>query len=311
MNHPDLHVRPDWIKLLPEVEQAIQDSRPVVALESTVITHGLPRPVNLELARRLESIVRENGGTPATIAVIGGELCVGLDDETLERLALDQGAIKASRRELAIARSQRLSAGTTVAATMALAHAVGVRVFATGGIGGVHRGETGDISADLPEMTRSPLAVVCAGAKSILDLPRTLEWLETAAVPVVGWQTDEFPAFFSRNSGLPVPARADTVGELALMLRMHWELSPDKAALVCVPCPPEEALDPELLEHALERAEKEAGENGVSGQALTPYLLACLSELTDGATLGANLALLRQNARIATELAKALSQQMP
>jgi pseudouridine-5'-phosphate glycosidase len=310
LNHPTVHVHPDWIKLLPEVERAIKASQPVVALESTVITHGLPRPVNLELARRLERIVRETGGTPATIAVIGGELCVGLDDEALERLALDQEAIKASRRELAIARTQRLSAGTTVAATMALAHEAGIRVFATGGIGGVHRGGSGDISADLPEMTRSPLAVVCAGAKSILDLPRTLEWLETAAVPVIGWQTDEFPAFFSRSSGLSVPARADTVGELALLLRTHWELSPDMAALVCVPCPPEEAIEPEVLENALERAETEAGQEGISGQALTPYLLARLSELTGGATLGANLALLRQNARIATELAKALSQQM-
>jgi len=302
-------VHPEWIKILPEVEDALQDHRAVVALESTVITHGLPRPVNLELARRLEQIVRESGGTPATIAVLAGVVCVGLDDGSLERLALDQGAVKASRRELTLVRTRRMSAGTTVAATMAVAHAAGIRVFATGGIGGVHRGAHGDISADLPEMTHSPLAVVCAGAKSILDLPRTLEWLETASVPVIGWQTDEFPAFFSRRSALPVSTRVDTVGELARYLRIHWQVSPAIAALVCVPCPANEALDPGLLEDALQRAEAEAEEHGITGQALTPYLLMRLSELTGGATLGANLALLRQNARVATELSKALSQQ--
>lgn len=303
------HLPPNWIKLSPEVETAREASGPIVALESTVITHGLPRPVNLELARRLEEIVREAGATPATVAVLGGELCIGLDDESLERLALDQGAIKASRRELAWARTRRQCAGTTVAATMALADLVGIRVFATGGIGGVHRGGTGDISADLPELTRSPLAVVCAGAKSILDLPRTLEWLETASVPVIGWQTEEFPAFFSRESGLPVSLKVDTVGELAQLLLTHWQLSPRTAALVCVPCPAEEALGQGVIRDALEQAEAEAAQKGITSQALTPFLLARLSELTGGATLGANLALLRHNARIAAELAKALSQQ--
>jgi pseudouridine-5'-phosphate glycosidase len=303
------HVPPEWIRFSPEVEAAREASRPIVALESTVITHGLPRPVNLELARRLEMIVREAGAAPATVAVLGGELCVGLDDRSLEGLALDQAAIKASRRELAWAHARRLSAGTTVAATMALAHLAGIHVFATGGIGGVHRGDTGDASADLPELTRSPLAVVCAGAKSILDLPRTLEWLETASVPVIGWQTDEFPAFFSRSSGLPVSFKVDTVGELAQLLGAHWRISPSTAALVCVPCPPEEALDQDAVQDALEEAEAAAVQEGITGQALTPFLLARLSELTGGATLAANLALLRQNAHIAAELAKALSHQ--
>jgi pseudouridine-5'-phosphate glycosidase len=303
------HFPPNWIRLSPEVQTAREASGPIVALESTVITHGLPRPVNLELARRLEGIVREAGATPATVAVLGGELCIGLDDESLERLALDQDAIKASRRELAWAHTRRLCAGTTVAATMALADLVGIRVFATGGIGGVHRGGTGDVSADLPELTRSPLAVVCAGAKSILDLPRTLEWLETASVPVIGWQTEEFPAFFSRESGLPVSFKVDTVGELAQLLLTHWQISPHTAALVCVPCPAEEALEQGEIHDALERAEAEAAQQGISGQALTPFLLTRLSELTGGATLGANLALLRHNAHIAAELAKALSQQ--
>lgn len=300
---------PDRIHILPEVEDALRTSQAVVALESTVITHGLPRPVNLELARKLERVVRDAGGIPATVAVLDGEFCIGLDDGSLERLALDPDAIKASRRELALAQYHRASAGTTVAGTMTLAHRAGIRVFATGGIGGVHRGDLEDISADLPELTRSPLAVVCAGAKSILDLPRTLEWLETASVPVIGWQTNEFPAFFSRSSGLPVTSRFDTVGELAQFLRLHWDVSPQTAVLVCVPCPAEDALAPEELDEALQSAETEAREQGISGGALTPFLLARLSELTAGATLGANLALLQQNARVATELAKALAQQ--
>jgi len=303
------HDLPGWLSLLPQVAQALRTDQPVVALESTVITHGLPKPMNLDIARRLERTVSEAGAVPATIAVLEGELRVGLDDEALEQLALDAGAIKASRRELALARARQLSAGTTVAATMMIAHAAGIRVFATGGIGGVHRGPGGDISADLPELARTPVAVVCAGAKSILDLPRTLEWLETAAVPVIGWQTDEFPAFYSQSSGLPVPVRVDTVGELAQLLLHHWLLSPGMGALVCVPLPAQDALDPSRLEDALQQAEDEAHEHGIMGQQLTPFLLSRLAELTDGATLGANLALLRQNARLGAELAKALLQQ--
>jgi len=301
--------RAEWISILPGISAALDAGSPVVALESTVITHGLPRPLNLEIARRLEAEVRTAGAAPATIAVIQGQVRVGLDDTTMEAFALDPNAIKASRREIAIAQARRLSAGTTVAATMAIAHQAGIRVFATGGIGGVHRGGSGDVSADLPELSHTPVAVVCSGAKSILDLPRTLEWLETHAVPVIGWQTDELPAFFTRSSGLELEVRVDTVGELAALVLQTWRVSPSHAVLICVPCPEEAALPPGEVESALMKAEAEVEKAGIRGNAVTPYLLSRMAELTSGATLQANLALLRNNARIGAELAKALTQQ--
>ena len=296
-----------WLSIHPEVAEALAEGRPVVALESTVITHGLPRPANLELAIEMEARVRAHGAVPATVGILGGEVHLGLAPEQLEHLALHAQARKVSRRDLAIAASQGLDGGTTVAGTLFVAHAGGVRVFATGGIGGVHRGDGGDVSADLPALAETPLAVVCAGAKAILDLPRTLEWLETAGVPVAGWQTDEFPAFFSRSSGLPVPLRVDAMADLAALVQAHWRLGLKSAVLVGVPCPASEAIPPETLEAALEQAENEAAEAGIRGALLTPFLLSRVAQLTDESSLRANLALLRQNAEIASDLAVILA----
>ncbi len=287
--------------------EALHDDRPVVALESTVLTHGLPRPANLELARRLESEVRKAGAVPATVAVLGGRIRLGLDPISLEHIALTTEAIKISRRDLGVAAARGLDGGTTVAATMYVAHAGGVRVFATGGIGGVHRGAAGDVSADLPELARTPVAVVCAGAKSILDLPRTLEWLETAGVPVLGWRTKTFPAFFSLSSGLPVSERVESAADAAAVLRAHWGLGLGSGVLLCVPCPQEDAVPEDLVRQALVAAEEEAAGLGITGKELTPFLLSRLADLTEGATLRANLALLRKNARVAAEIAKALA----
>ncbi len=298
---------PNWITVSPEVQRARKNRTPLVALESSVITHGLPRPSNLDLARRVESEVLAIGAQPATIALLDGKVCLGLTANELERLAGNERAEKISRRDLAGAVAFGLSGGTTVAATMIVAHAAGVRVFATGGIGGFHRGESGDVSADLPELARTPVAVVSSGAKSILDLPRTLEWLETAGVPVVGLGTRDFPAFFSRASGLPVSTTVETVQEAASLLRTHWSMGLRSGVLITVPCPEAEAVPNAQVEAALGKAEAEARSVGISGRELTPFLLSRLAELTRRATLRANLALLRQNARVAATLALALA----
>ncbi len=260
---------------------ALQYGRPTVALESTLIAQGLPWPLNLETAREAETAVRDAGAIPATIAILQGRPTIGLNPSQLERLARDGTVRKASRRDLAAAVSQGATAATTVAATMYLAHRAGLRVFATGGIGGVHRHSTWDVSADLEELARTPVAVVCAGAKSILDLPATLEVLETCGVPVVGFGTKTFPAFYLRSSGLPVGASVDTLEEAAALIAAHWNL--DGAGLVIAqPLPEEVALDPEEFATALERAERRAIEARVSGPALTPFLLGQLAELTGG-----------------------------
>lgn len=301
-----LHGLPNWLKAHPNVAAALAADKPIVALESTVITHGLPRPVNLELARHMQSEVASAGAQPATIALLRGTIHVGLAHEALETIALAPDTQKISRRDIGIARAKKITGGTTVAATMYIAHAAGIRVFATGGIGGVHRGEAGDVSADLPELARTPVAVVCSGAKSILDLPRTLEWLETAGVPVIGWGTDEYPAFFSHTSGLPVTVRIDTPQEAAEILRTHWEMGMESGVLICVPCPEDDAVPNEIIEEALARALQEAEEEGIHGKGVTPFLLTRVSALSSGATLRANLALLRNNARVGAEIAKAL-----
>jgi pseudouridine-5'-phosphate glycosidase len=298
---------PAWLTISDPVRSALADGKAVVALESTVITHGLPRPANLELARRMEVEVLTRAAQPATTGVVDGQITFGLDPDQLERLALSTDADKVSRRDLGTVSARNRLGGTTVAATMVVGHAGGVRVMATGGIGGVHRGDTLDISADLVELTQTPVAVVCSGAKSILDIPRTLEWLETASVPVLGWGTDEFPAFFSRSSGLATSASADTAEEVAKLLTANWEISPTRGALVCVSCPQGYEVPMPEVESALQQAETEAAEAGVTGKAITPYVLARLVELTDGATLRANLALLRNNAAFAAELAVALA----
>ena len=290
------------------VRAALEGRRPVVALESTVIAHGLPWPQNLEVALDMEAVVEAGGATPATIAVADGNLCAGLDRPTLERLARkDEPVLKLSRRDLGLALADGGLGATTVAATMLIVHWAGIRVFATGGIGGVHRGDGGDVSADLPELARTPVAVVCAGAKAILDLPRTLEWLETFGVPVLGYQTDELPAFFVRSSGLPVQRRVDSAAEAACLIRAHWGLGLTSGVLIAVPAPEDRAADPEQMEEATAQALSEAREAGVHGKEVTPFLLSRVAQLTGGESVRANLALLRQNAAVAAQIAVALA----
>lgn len=279
---------------------------PFVALESTVITHGLPRPQNLQLARDMERVVRENGAAPATIAILDGQIRVGLTDAELERLAGETNVRKISRRDFATAIVRKECGGTTVAGTMFAAHRAGIRVFATGGIGGVHEVETLDVSTDLQALSDTPMIVVCAGAKAILDLPATLEYLETMAVPVLGYGTDEFPAFYSRRSGLPVSARLDSPAEVARFARTHWELGLKSAVLVCQPLPPEDEIPQEKINRFIEQARREGSEQGIHGQPLTPFLLGRLAELTSGESLRANLALLLNNAKLAAQIACAL-----
>lgn len=285
-------------------------NRPVVALESTVISHGLPYPHNLRLALRLEEIVREHGAEPATVGIIAGEIVVGLTRAQIEHLATAANVRKVSRRDLPIVVGRRLDGATTVATTAWAAHRAGISVFATGGIGGVHRTSSflaTDISADLPELAATPIIVVCAGAKAILDLPATLEWLETHGVPVIGYQTDEFPAFYSRSSGLPVDARADTPEEVVALFRAQRALGLPCGMLVTVSVPAEYELPADQMEEAVGRALGEAAERGIRGKTLTPFLLARISELTGEASLRANLALLENNARVAAQIAVALT----
>ncbi|MBI4731449.1 MAG: pseudouridine-5'-phosphate glycosidase [Chloroflexi bacterium] len=289
------------------INRALRPSLPLVALESTVITHGLPRPQNLALARDMERVVRENGATPATIAVLDGKIRIGLTDAELERLASLDNVRKISRRDFATAIVRKESGGTTVAGTMFAAHQAGIKVFATGGIGGVHEVVTLDISTDVQALADTPMIVVCAGAKAILDLPATLEYLETMAVPVIGYQTDEFPAFYSRQSGLPVSARLDSPEEVVRFAKAHWELGMKSALLVCQPLSPEEEIPREKIDGAIARARREAHEQGVHGQPLTPFLLARLAELTGGESMRANLALLLNNAKLAAQIACALT----
>jgi pseudouridine-5'-phosphate glycosidase len=301
--------------LTPEVFDALQTRRPIVALESTVITHGLPWPQNLELARRMEATVRAGRACPATIAILKGEVKVGLSDVELEYLAQAKGVMKVSRRDYPLAVSQKRDGATTVAGTMIAAHWAGIKVFATGGVGGVHRRPEAtdwaragdlDISADLPELARTPVVVVCAGAKAILDLPATLEWLETHGVPVIGYGTDEFPAFYSRDSGLKLEARADTPEQAAAIVRTMWELDFRSGVLVCVPVPEQAARPRPDMERAISQALRDAAAAGMRGKAVTPYLLSRVAELTQGESLAANLALLENNAKVAAQVAGAL-----
>lgn len=279
----------------------------MVALESTLITHGLPRPKNLEVARAMEAVIREGGGVPATIAILGGQITVGLTYEQLDYLAGAENVRKCSRRDLPIAVGHGEDGATTVSGTMMAAHMAGIRVFATGGIGGVHQGHPFDVSADLLELGRTPVTVVCAGAKAILDLPLTLEVLETQGVPVIGYGSDEFPAFYSRSSGLPVDVRCDTPGEVAAIVRARDALELPGGSLVAVPIPLEDELPASEAEQAIQRALAEAEAQGIAGKAVTPFLLARVAELTGEASLRANVALLLNNARVASAIAVALS----
>ena len=290
-----------------EVTKALQHRRPVVALESTVIAHGLPRPLNLETARRLEQIIRDAGATPATIAVLNGELCVGLDGKQIEVIANGTEVKKISTRDLSLARAHKWNAATTVATTIWIAQRAGIHVFATGGIGGVHRGTVLDISADLPELARTPITVVCSGAKIVLNLPATREWLETFGITVVGYQCDELPAFYSRGSGLPIDARADSPPEVVKIIRSQRELGITSALLVAVPVPEAAEVSAELLEQVLRGSLQEAEQKQIAGREVTPFLLARMSEASEGATLRANVALLENNARVAAEIAVAVA----
>jgi pseudouridine-5'-phosphate glycosidase len=291
----------------PEVEEALREARPVVALESTVIAHGLPRPLNLDTAVEMEEAVRAGGAVPATIAVFSGRLCVGLKKEQLIRLAEGGEVRKISRRDLPIAVARGWDGATTVASTLWIAHRAGIKVFATGGVGGVHRGALPDVSADLPELARTPMTVVCSGAKIVLDLQATREWLETYGVGVVGYGCDEMPAFYTRRSGLPVDLRVDSVEEFAAVERARRDLGMEGALLLTVPVPEGTGVEGELLERALNEALVEAERNMVSGRELTPFLLSKMSEASRGATLAANVSLLKNNAAVAAKVACALT----
>lgn len=290
-----------------EVLQAQQAGSPLVALESVVITHGLPRPQNLSLAKDMEALVRTEGATPATIAMLDGMVHVGLSEERLTRLAFEENPRKISLRDFGIATARHLSGGTTVAATTHIAEKAGIRVFATGGIGGVHRDAPFDISADLTELGRAKMIVVCAGAKAILDLPATLETLETLGVPVIGYQTEDFPAFYSRSSGLKVDASVDTPQEIGRIALAHWDHGFNTSILVVVPPPAEVAIPNEKIEGAIQEALHDAGEKGIHGAAATPFLLSRVSELSGGESLKTNLALLLNNAKVAAQIAKSLN----
>jgi pseudouridylate synthase len=300
---------PPIYHLADEVIRARQYGTALVALESTVITHGLPQPENLALARDMESAIREQGATPATIAILDDKIHIGLTESELERLAAARDALKISLRDFATALLQHKLGGTTVAGTMFAAHQAGIQVFATGGIGGVHRESRLDISTDLKALAEIPMIVVCAGAKSILDLPSTLEYLETMGVPVVGYRSDTFPEFFSPPGKLPVSVRLDSPADIVRFAESHWALGMKSAVLVCQPVPAADALPAADVIPAEEQASREAIERGISGQKLTPFLLGRVKELTGGKSMQANLSLLKNNAvlagKIAVEMGKA------
>ncbi|HEX8694581.1 MAG TPA: pseudouridine-5'-phosphate glycosidase [Longimicrobium sp.] len=296
------------IRTSPEVAEALREGRPVVALESTVLAHGLPRPRNLEVGRALEDEVRAGSAVPATVGVVGGEPVVGLSHQDLDWLGTAHGVLKLSTRDLPVPVARRLDGATTVAATMWLAHRAGIAVFATGGIGGVHRGEANDVSADLTELGRTPMLVVCAGAKSILDLPATREALETAGVLVAGYETDELPAFYSRESGIAVDVRVDSPAEAADLWRAHRALEMPGAVLLCVPPPAEAAVPAAEIEGVIREALGEAERRGVRGKDVTPFLLTTVARRTGGRSLEANVALLKNNARVAARVAAALAE---
>lgn len=292
-----------------EVRIALEKGLPVVALESTIISHGMPWPQNVETAKLLEKTVRDNGGIPATIAILDGKIRIGLEDSDLDHLATATNIRKASRRDLPAIIALKQSAATTVSATMICASRAGIRFFATGGIGGVHRGaaETFDISADLPEFVHTPVLVVCAGAKAILDIPLTMEYLETLGVPVLGYRTDEMPAFYYRSSGVRVPQRFEEPAEAAAIFYQSLQLGYKGGILVGNPVPEEYALDKGRIEKCIDEALVEAARQGISGQAVTPFLLGRLNEITAGESLKTNIELVKNNAAVCTRIAVAFT----
>lgn len=297
----------DFLSVDPEVADAVAAGKPVVSLESTIITHGMPYPQNLEMAKSVEQVIRDNGAVPATIALMDGKMMAGVAGADLERLAKEgHSAAKASRRDLASILAKKQMAGTTVATTMMVSAMAGIHVFATGGIGGVHRGaeETFDTSADIPELAKTPVAVVCAGAKSLLDIPKTLEVLETNGVPVIGYGTDAFPAFYVRDSGFPADHRFDNPTDVAQMLGFQWELGMG-GVLIANPIPTEFEMDAEAIEKRIAQAIQQADDEGVSRKDLTPYLLQRIYELTEGKSLVANIALVKNNAAVGAQIAVA------
>lgn len=298
-----------YLDISPEVEAALKAGKPVVALESTIISHGMPYPRNVETALMVEDTIRKNGAVPATIAIIGGRLKAGLSKEEIEYLGkTGRGVAKASRRDVAALVAGKKDGATTVTTTMMIAHMAGIEIFATGGIGGVHRGAetTMDISADLEELAQTPVMVVCAGAKSILDLGLTLEYLETKGVPVIGYGTDELPAFYTRKSGFGVDYRVDSPEELAAMFAAQRELGLKGGMLVTNPIPEEYSMDKEVIDKAIEQALRECEEQGVKGKETTPFLLAKVVELTGGDSLESNIKLVMNNAAVAAKTAAAL-----
>ncbi|RCS24734.1 pseudouridine-5'-phosphate glycosidase [Phyllobacterium salinisoli] len=292
-----------------EVKAAIADGAPLVALESTIITHGMPYPANLEMARKVEAVIRSHGAIPATTAVVEGKIRVGLADREIERLAQATDAVKASSRDLAAAMVQGRSAGTTVSATMRIAALAGIDIFATGGVGGVHRGAeaTFDISADLTELGQTATTVVCAGVKSILDIPKTLEYLETQRVPVIAYGSDDFPAFYTRSSGCKADHRLDTPEEIARAMLLHAQLGSGTGILVANPIPETDALDPAFIDGTIAEAVAEAARRGIERKELTPFLLSRINELSKGASLKANIALVLNNADLAARMAVAFA----
>jgi pseudouridine-5'-phosphate glycosidase len=293
-----------------EIAPQVAAAQSVVALESTVIAHGLPRPTNLQTAQRLEQIVRDSGAVPATIGILSGTLKVGFDADELRTLAEEENIRKVSTRDLPVAVAERWNGATTVATTCWIAHHAGIKVFATGGIGGVHRGALPDVSADLPELARTPIIVVCSGAKIVLDLPATREWLETYGVTVAGYGCDEFPAFYSRSSGLTVDTRADSPADVVALFHAQRALRIDAALLVTVPVPREFEVPHEQLQTVLDQALESAERNGIGGRELTPFLLSQMAERSHGSTLRANLALLENNARVAAQISTALGSEI-
>ncbi len=306
MNHQTVS---QLLDIAPEVQSALSQGGAVVALESTIITHGMPYPQNVATAREVEAVVRENGAVPATIAIIEGRIKIGLSNEELEWLGTAKDVMKLSRADLPFAVAAKRHGATTVAATMICAHLAGIRVFATGGIGGVHQGveATMDISADLDELARTPVAVICAGAKAILDLPRTLEYLETRGVPVVGYRTDRFPAFWSRTSELPIPLRLDSPEAMADLIRTKEALGLEGGVLVANPVPGADEIPADEMKTFIDTAVAEAKARGVTGKGVTPFLLSYLFERTGGRSLATNIALVKNNAALAGQLAACLA----
>lgn len=290
----------------PQVRKAIQDQLAIVALESTVITHGLPKPKNLEIALAMENEVNREDAVPATICLLNGNIHVGVDNSELKILAQLVDSVKVSRKDIAYCVSKKMNGGTTVSGTMTIAHAAGIKVLATGGIGGVHQGNSFDISADLPTLAQIPIIVVCSGAKSILDLPATRENLETNGIPILGYKTDEFPAFYSINSGIKVDCKVENEKDIVSIAHQHWELGLSSALLVTVPPPSDLEIPADQVSIQIEKALEDADKNNINGPALTPYLLKKVNEHTKGKSMRVNIALLKNNARIAAKIATAL-----